>query len=247
MLWRKRRLRLAEAASYQHGLHATTQTYSKTAQSALVASMPKPSKIDVGRRDRRRAAVTPNASWPNSMPTGEMTLTAIEILGKHRNSAYEAALEALRREHPRGVGQAVDLEARRLRRRRKPYTADAAEPAALPASRKSCPGTTGARGEITHSPCRSGAGAGRSRSIPTSWNGSAATRSTSTASSSGRCPRVRLQELRRTKPPTSPAWDGRCLDIRFAKEGDAEFVTSTPAAARCPSRQLAGNCCRRRL
>src|SRR6476619_6449456 len=34
VIWRKRRLRMAEAASFQHGLHATTQTFSKTAAAA---------------------------------------------------------------------------------------------------------------------------------------------------------------------------------------------------------------------
>ena len=95
VLWRKRRLRLAEIATYQRGLQATTDTYSKTAQSALVTSTAaKPSKVDVadaikaGAVDARRELADLDADR-------QLTLAAIEILGSERNRAYEDALDTL--------------------------------------------------------------------------------------------------------------------------------------------------------
>ena len=95
VLWRKRRLRLAEIATYRRGLQATTDTYSKTAQSALVASAgPKPSDIDV-------TAVIESGDIDSQCELAEldadrrMTLAALEILATNRNRAYEDALEVL--------------------------------------------------------------------------------------------------------------------------------------------------------
>ena len=55
VLWRKRRLRLAEIATYQRGLQVASDS-SRTAQSALVASAAtKPSKIDVAAAIKARS------------------------------------------------------------------------------------------------------------------------------------------------------------------------------------------------
>lgn len=95
VLWRKRRLRLAEIATYQRGLQATTETYSKTAQSALVASTAaKPSKVYVA--DAIKAGpVDVQRELADLDADRQLTLTAIEVLGSTRNRAYEDALEAL--------------------------------------------------------------------------------------------------------------------------------------------------------
>jgi len=95
VLWRKRRLRLAEHATFQRGLHATTDTYSKTAQSALVTSTKaKPSKVDVAAAIRT-GFVDDQRQLAELDADHLMTLGAMEILGSGRNRAYEDALEAL--------------------------------------------------------------------------------------------------------------------------------------------------------
>lgn len=95
VLWRKRRLRLAEIATYQRGLQATTDTYSKTAQSALVVSpAANSSKVDVA--DAIRAgAVDAERELGDLDADRHLTLASIEILGSGGNDAYGDALEAL--------------------------------------------------------------------------------------------------------------------------------------------------------
>lgn len=95
VLWRKRRLRLAEVATYQRGLQATTDTYSKTAQAALVASAAtKPSKIDVATAIKA-GAVDAQRELDDLDADRQLTLTAIEILASERSRAYEDALKAM--------------------------------------------------------------------------------------------------------------------------------------------------------
>ena len=95
VLWRKRRLRLAEVATYQRGLSATTDTYSKTAQSALVlSSAAKPAKIDVSAAIKA-GVVDVQVEIADLDADSRATVAAIEILATERNRAYEEALETL--------------------------------------------------------------------------------------------------------------------------------------------------------
>jgi len=95
VLWRKRRLRLAEVATHQRGLLATTDTFSKTVQSALVAStVSKSSKVDVAAAIKA-GTVDAQRELAGLDIDRQMTLTAIEILDSERNRAYEDAIEAL--------------------------------------------------------------------------------------------------------------------------------------------------------
>ena len=94
VLWRKRRLRLAEIATYQRGLQVASDS-SRTVQSALVASAAtKPSKIDVAAAIKA-GAVNTQRELADLDADRKMTLSAIEVLGSERNRAYEDALEAL--------------------------------------------------------------------------------------------------------------------------------------------------------
>ena len=94
VFWRKRRLRLAEAAAHRHGLEGTLPHYSKTAKVALV-------HIDAEVQsewvvDAIRAAATDTEEDIREMQEDEaITCRAIKLLNSKRNDAYEAALAAL--------------------------------------------------------------------------------------------------------------------------------------------------------
>ena len=95
VLWRKRRLRLAEIATYQRGLQATTETYSKTAQSALAASTAiEPANIDVAAAIKA-GTVDPQRELAELDADRKLTLATLEILGSGRNRAYADALGSL--------------------------------------------------------------------------------------------------------------------------------------------------------
>lgn len=94
VLWRKRRLRLAENATYQRGLQAASESY-KTAQAALVTSAgTKPSKLDVAGAIKA-GPVDTQRELADLEADRHMTLNAIDILSSKRNRVYEDALEAL--------------------------------------------------------------------------------------------------------------------------------------------------------
>lgn len=125
VLWRKRRLRLAEIATYQRGLQVASDS-SRTAQSALVASAAaKPSKIDVAAAIKAGAVNTQRelADLDNDR---QMTLTAIEILASERNRAYEDALEALEDGTRDAWAEQLTWKPDDYDTHVKPYTADAA-------------------------------------------------------------------------------------------------------------------------
>src|SRR3984893_9755442 len=95
ILWRKHRLRLAEAAAHRRGLEGTLASYRETVKVALV-------HLDTTNQSERvvdaiRATVTDTDEDITEMETDEaMTRRALNLLGSKRNDAYEAALEALR-------------------------------------------------------------------------------------------------------------------------------------------------------
>lgn len=125
VLWRKRRLRLAEIATYQRGLQVASDS-SRTAQSALVASSaPKPSKIDVAAAIKA-GAVNTQRELADIDDDRQMTLTAIEILGSERNRAYEDALEALEDGTREAWAEQLTWKPDDYDSHLTPYTADAA-------------------------------------------------------------------------------------------------------------------------
>ena len=95
ILWRKRRLRLAEAAAHRRGLEGTLASYRDTVKMALV-------HLDTSGQSERvvdaiRATVADTQEDMTDMAADEaMTRDALQLLGSKRNDAYEAALAALR-------------------------------------------------------------------------------------------------------------------------------------------------------
>lgn len=93
VLWRKRRLRMAEAASFNRGLQATTDTYSKTAAAALIAAGAN-CKVNVADAIK----TTPHEARRElaALDVDEnMTLSAIQVLQRARPDAYSEAVKAL--------------------------------------------------------------------------------------------------------------------------------------------------------
>ena len=90
ILWRKRRLRLAEAAAHRRGLDGTLASYRETVKVALV-------HLDTTGQSERvvdaiRATVADTQQDLTDMAADEaMTRRALEVLGSKRNDAYETA------------------------------------------------------------------------------------------------------------------------------------------------------------
>jgi len=95
IMWRKRRLRLADAAAQRRGLDETLVSYRETVKVALVhLDSPGESERVV---DAIRATAADTQEDMADMATDEaMTRRALELLGSRRNDAYDAALTALR-------------------------------------------------------------------------------------------------------------------------------------------------------
>ena len=95
ILWRKRRLRLAEAAAHRRGLEGTLASYRETVKVALVhLDTTGPSERVI---DAIRATAADTDEDIAEMEADEaMTRRALDLLGSRRNDAYEAALAALR-------------------------------------------------------------------------------------------------------------------------------------------------------
>jgi hypothetical protein len=95
ILWRKRRLRLAEAAAHRRGLENSIDPYRKTVKVALVHL----DATDQSERviDAIRATAAKTEDDMREMHEDEaMTRRAVDLLDSPRNDAYEAALAALR-------------------------------------------------------------------------------------------------------------------------------------------------------
>ncbi len=95
ILWRKRRLRLAEAAAHRRGLNGTLASYRETVKVALVHL----DATDQSERvvDAIRATASDTDDDIREMDEDEaMTRRALDLLGSRRNDRYEAALAALR-------------------------------------------------------------------------------------------------------------------------------------------------------
>ena len=95
ILWRKRRLRLAEAAAHQQGLEDATEPYKGTVKAALV-------HLDSGKQIERvvdAIRATPEKTAEESRDLNEdesMTAKAVAILDAGKPRAYENAIAALR-------------------------------------------------------------------------------------------------------------------------------------------------------
>jgi len=124
ILWRKRRLRLAEAAAHRRGLEGTLASYRETVKVALV-------HLDTTGQSERvvdaiRATVADTDDDIAEMETDEaMTRRALELLGCKRNDAYEAALAALREDTQQWWADVLARDPDELEEDEMPATADA--------------------------------------------------------------------------------------------------------------------------
>ncbi len=95
ILWRKRRLRLAEAAAHRHGLEEALSQSGRTARMAVVHLDASDGSEDVAEAIRATATDTEDAV--RDMQEDEaMTRHALDRLNSRRNDPYEAATAALR-------------------------------------------------------------------------------------------------------------------------------------------------------
>jgi hypothetical protein len=95
ILWRKRRLRLAEAAAHQHGLDDATEPFRGTVKAAL-AHLGAGEQID---RVIDSIRATPEQTAEESSDLGEdeaMTAKALKLLSDGKPQSYEKAVAVLR-------------------------------------------------------------------------------------------------------------------------------------------------------
>ena len=124
ILWRKRRLRLAEAAAHRQGLAETFSPYRKTKQAALAHLGASERSEDVG--DAVRATATDTEEEMADIAADEtMTRHALEQLGATRNDAYEAALAALSEGARKCWADMLARKPDKLQKGKAPTTADA--------------------------------------------------------------------------------------------------------------------------
>lgn len=124
ILWRKRRLRLAEAAAHRRGLDGTLASYRETVKVALVHL----DATDQSERvvDAIRATAADTEDDIREMQDDEaMTRRALDLLGSRRNDAYEAALAELREDTQVWWTDTLATDPNELDEDETPATADA--------------------------------------------------------------------------------------------------------------------------
>jgi hypothetical protein len=124
ILWRKRRLRLAEAAAHRRGLEDTLSPHRHTVKAALVHL----DAIDQTERviDAIRATATDTEEDIADMAEDEaMTRRGLDLLGTRRKDAYEAALAVLREDTQAWWADMLAREPTELDEGEEPATADA--------------------------------------------------------------------------------------------------------------------------
>jgi hypothetical protein len=95
ILWRKRRLRLAEAAAHRQGLETALSPYRSTAKAAL-AHLGGTEQAGCVKEAIRATDADTERETADVDEDEAMTRRALKLLGTRRNDAYEAALAALR-------------------------------------------------------------------------------------------------------------------------------------------------------
>ena len=184
VLWRKRRLRLAEAAAHRRGLENSFSQHRETAKAALAHITSADKGADVSEAVRITPADT-EEELRDLDDDEAMTRYALEILESQRNEAYEAALAELREDTQGWWEDTLKLKPNELEEDEEPASADPEglrrflESKVLPWFDERRRKSAGVRFCATRRLA--------SRSTPTSSNGSAAMRSTWTASWSACC------------------------------------------------------------
>jgi hypothetical protein len=124
IIWRKRRLRLAETAAHRKGLYKTMESYSDTASSALAHLHG--GEVTEGIRAAIRDTPADTKEALRDLKADEaMTRRALELIGSCRNDRYEAALEALRGDTRSWWADRLACDPDELDEGEAPYQADA--------------------------------------------------------------------------------------------------------------------------
>jgi hypothetical protein len=123
ILWRKRRLRLAEAAAHRRGLEEALEPRRDTAKAAVVHLDSIDESWDVGEAIRATTVDTEDDIRDTEEDEAE-TRRALDLLGSHRNDAYEAALAALREDTQKWWADLLARDPDELDEGEKPATAD---------------------------------------------------------------------------------------------------------------------------
>jgi hypothetical protein len=123
ILWRKRRLRLAEAAAHQHGLEDATEPYRGTVKAALV-------HLDGGKQIERvvdaiRATQEETTEEFSDLDEDEgMTANAVAILDAGKLNAYEQAVTTLRADTREWWDDMISRDPEDFDEDEEPFTAD---------------------------------------------------------------------------------------------------------------------------
>ena len=124
ILWRKRRLRLAEAAAHRRGLGRAVDSDGRTAKAA-VAHIDDADLTEGGVGEAVRATQTDTEEDFRDMEADKaMTGRALEALGSGRNDAYEFALSVVREDTREWWHQALRKHPDKFEEDEEPYTAD---------------------------------------------------------------------------------------------------------------------------
>jgi hypothetical protein len=123
VFWRKRRLRLAEAAAHRRGLQDSFLSYRETAKVALAHITKADTSLDVS----EAVHTTPIDTEEDLRDLDDdeaMTRRALEILESRRNDAYESALAELREDTQSWWADMFKREPDELEEDEEPATAD---------------------------------------------------------------------------------------------------------------------------
>jgi hypothetical protein len=124
VIWRKRRLRLGEAAAHHRALRRTIDPYSETAAAALVHTAKSEDKWSTGDAIRTTAEQT-TAELADLEADQAMTQEALRILARRSSSAYARALAALREDTQQSWTDQLACDPEDYDEGQRPYAADA--------------------------------------------------------------------------------------------------------------------------
>ena len=123
IIWRKRRLRLAETATHRRGLYDTIEGYRKTVRVALAHLHGGEGTEGVEEAIRDTAAGADKAT--RDLKADEaMSRRALTLLDSKRNDRYEAALAALRDDTRQWWNELLETDPDDLDEGQEPFTAD---------------------------------------------------------------------------------------------------------------------------
>jgi hypothetical protein len=167
VLWRKRRLRLAEAAAHRRGLENSFSSYRETAKAALAHITKADKTVDVSEAVHATPADTEEEICDLDDDEA-MTRRALEILESQRNDAYEAALAELREDTQEWWGTHSSSSPANLKRTTNPPPRTQLGCVVFLRTRF-CPGSRTAKRKSVGVRCCATKPLA-SRSTPTSWN-----------------------------------------------------------------------------